>query len=140
MISFEGTDLHFVMQGMKTMIAGQGYWPGTARVSAKYSIPLIKLPPEEEPVTLRVKDGKLRIGTYSISCRWQTTVFVPIDLPLDAPPIETLRLRFKYPLDDLAGAGLLPKLGDLEQEARKKIKKAAGLLTSYGISAWIRQP
>lgn len=100
MISFDGTDLHFVMQGMKTCIKGQGHWPGTALVAAKYFIPLIKLPPEDDPVTLRVKDGKFRIGTYTISCRWQSTVPVPIDLALDAPPIEILRLRFKYSLDD----------------------------------------
>jgi hypothetical protein len=90
--------------------------------------------PEVEPVTLRVKDGKLRRGTFSISCRWQTTVPVPINLPLDAPPIEILRLRFKYPLDGLAGSGWLAKLGELEQDVRKKIKKAAGLLMPYGIS------
>jgi hypothetical protein len=124
MISFDGTDLHFVTQGMKTRIAGQGHWPGTARVAAKYFIPLIKLPPNEEPITLRVKDGKLRIETYSISCRWQTTVPMPIDLPLDAPPIEILRLRFKYSLDDLAGAGLLPKLGELENDIARLYDEA----------------
>lgn len=69
MISFDGTDLHFVMQGMKARIAEQGHWLVTTRVSAKYFILLIKQPLEEEPITLRVKDGKLRIGTYSISCR-----------------------------------------------------------------------
>lgn len=37
-------------------------------------------------------------------------------------------------MTDLAGSGLLPKLGELEQDVRKKIKKAAELLGPYGIS------
>jgi len=81
-----------------------------------------------EPVTLRIKDEKLRIGTYSISCRWQTTVPVPIDLPLDAPPIEILRLRVKYSLDDVAGAGLLPKLGEARTGRTKEDKESSGIL------------
>jgi hypothetical protein len=53
---------------------------------------------------------------------------------MDARPIDILRLRFKYSLDDLAGAGLLTKIGELEKDVRKKIEKSAVLLEPYGIS------
>jgi hypothetical protein len=134
LITFDGTKLHFVVQGMETSISGQGHWPGTALVSAKYIIPLIKVPPDQDPVTLRFNDGKLKIQTYTLACKWQHISPIPIDVPMDARPIDILRLRFKYSLDDLAGAGLLTKIGELEKDVRKKIEKSAVLLEPYGIS------
>ena len=134
LISHDGTRLRFVMQGMETSISGQGHWPGTARVAAKYFLPLIKIPPDNDPVTLRFTEGRLKIETYSIACRWQVNCPVPIDLPIDAPAIDILRLRFQHSLEDLDGAGLLTKLGQLEKDVRIKIKRAAVLLKTYGIT------
>ena len=134
LISHVGNSVRFVTQGMETSITGQGYWPGTARVSAKYFLPLIKIPPDRDPVTLRFVNGRLKIESFTIPCKWQSTVPVPIDLPLDAPAIDVLRLRLKHSLDDLDGAGLLTKLGEFEKDVRKKIKRAAALLTPYGIT------
>ncbi len=48
---------------------------------------------------------------------------VPIDLPLDAAPIEILRLRFKYSLDDLAGYSLCWALAGLEKEDQESSEK-----------------
>ncbi len=134
LITFDGSCLFFVTQGAETSISGQGYWPGTARVAAKYIIPLIKIPPENDPLTLRIIDGKLKIETYTIVCKWQDTSPVPIDVPMDARPIDILRLRFKYSLDDLTEAGLVTKIGELEKDVRKKIKKSAAMLNPYGIT------
>lgn len=134
LISHDGTDLKFVTQGMETSITGQGHWPGTARVAAKYFLPLIKMPPDKDPVTLRFSEGRLKIETFSIACRWQAICPVPIDLPMDALAIDILRLRFQYSLDELDGAGLLTRLGQLEKDVRKKIKRAAVLLEPYGIT------
>ena len=133
-LSFDGSRMNITMQGLDTSITGQGYWPGTARVALRLILPLAKMPPENDPVTIRFKDAKMYVGSYSMPASWQHISPQTIELPLDAKPNDILRLRFRYSEAQILSSGFMPKLEELEKEAIVKITNAARLLKQYGVT------
>ncbi len=133
-LSFDGSRMNITMQGFDTSLKGQGYWPGTARVALRSLLPLAKMPPETDPVTLRFKDDRLSVQSYSMPASWQHISPQSIELPLDAKPNDILRLRFRYSDGQILSSGFMPKLEELEKEAIVKITNAARLLKQYGVT------
>jgi hypothetical protein len=134
LITYDGTNLNIGTQGFDTSITGQGYWPGSAHVDLGSFLPLIKVPPQDDPVTLKYKDDRFWIQSFSLPAMWQHILPVTVDLPLDAGPKDILRLRFKYSEEDIEKAGLLPRLEELEKAVSVKITAAARMLSQYGIT------
>jgi len=92
------------------------------------------VPPEGDPIRLEVRDGRLHIGTLSVSCIAQKAQKSAVNPLMDPELVKMLRLRFIYPLDRLNQAGLTRPLVRAEEKARKIVSRAAKILAPLNIS------
>jgi len=62
--------LSFEALGEAAVVRAEGEWHGRAEVSARILALLARVPPSENPLLIRYRDGKLQIGTVVVGCRW----------------------------------------------------------------------
>ena len=62
--------LSFEALGEAAVVRAEGEWHGRAEVSARILALLARVPPSENPLVIRYRDGKLQIGTVVVGCRW----------------------------------------------------------------------
>lgn len=72
LLSFEGGFLSVEAGDRAAVVHADGEWQGRARFSTNVLRALAKVPPAEDPVVIELVEGRVRIGTMLIGCRWET--------------------------------------------------------------------
>lgn len=132
-ISMEGEDLFISAMGVSTAMPAVGEWAGEVRIPARFVLALAVVPPSGDPLTIEVAEGRLRIGSLSISCTLSDSWMSEIPLPLDATPAQILSLRFQYSPERIEKAGLAKRLAAEDAAAMKRIMKAWKELEPLGV-------
>lgn len=135
MISFNGGFLLFEAEGEAAVIRAEGEWNGRAWISASYLAALYRAPPTEKEVVIRYADGRLRISTLSIKCRWENVSDKFIARSENPTLIDLLAFDRTMHRDEIFFAGLAGRIVFALQEKDKLINKAAKVLASLGVSA-----
>ncbi|MFZ0928388.1 MAG: hypothetical protein WAN11_07295 [Syntrophobacteraceae bacterium] len=133
-LSMEDGDLVISFVGISTGAPATGNWSGEVRVPGRLIWGIAMVPPEGDPIRLEVRDGRLHIGTLSVSCLAQKTQKSAVNPLMDPELVKMLRLRLIYPLDRLDKAGLTRALVQAEEKARKIVGHAAKILAPLNIS------
>ncbi len=133
-LSMEGNDLFISLVGLSTGAPASGNWSGEIRVPLRMLWGIVMEPPADDPIRVEIRDGRLHIGTLSVSCEVQESRESKIDLPLGSEFLKMLRLRYAYPLERLHQAGLTGDLAIAQEKARKIIARAAKILAPLNIT------
>lgn len=133
-ISMEGEDLSIAAMGVATAMPAAGEWAGEVRVPARFVLMLAVAPPEGDPLTVEVRDGRFRIGSLSIACELSDSWKSEIPLPIDATPVQILRLRLQYSPHRIEKAGLSKRVAAEEEKAMSMINKAWKELQPLGVT------
>lgn len=72
-------------------VPATGTWPGQASVAASF-FAAPHMFPGEGPVQLRVEDGRLYLGSASMTCVWEAGEVLLIPVPVDATFEDLLRV------------------------------------------------
>jgi len=138
LISFSGDEMHLRTVEMETSITAEGEWPGTGRIAAFGLRPLLRYVASEESVEIRYENEKITIGSYSFKCIWQDISpdisQEQIELPIDAPWPDYLKMMYKYNNAQLVGSGLMPKVEEAHEKAERLIGHAATTLAPLGLT------
>ncbi|MEQ1861833.1 MAG: hypothetical protein ABMA13_18090 [Chthoniobacteraceae bacterium] len=134
-LSFDGSFLVIELGGGGVGVPAKGIWPGQARVVGEFVTSLMKAPPVGNPIVFKIMDGRIFAGSASIGCAWQAAEAKKIELPVNATPLNFLRISETYTDEEIRDAGL-HKLIKLAREGRdEKVARAAHHLASLGITA-----
>ncbi len=133
-LSHDGACLHIELGGMTVTVAAEGDWPGQCRVLGNFIVTIAKIPPTDDPVEFRIKDGLLNIGSSSFRCAWQSAWSAQIDLPMNASLIDLLAMRHRHTNEEIMQSGLMIAVKDAEVRRDRLITKAVKHLGGMGIT------
>lgn len=132
-VRFSGGKLHVSCGGAQFSTPATGRWPGEARVSASLWVALAKVPPTQDPLSMTVRDGRLRVGTSSAPCRWQKEGLARVEVPVGATLLDILRLGAQHDPETLRQSGVAQTVAQARADADRKLAQAARTLTPLGI-------
>lgn len=132
-LSFDGELLNMDMSRARIKVPARGSWDRHVRVTALLLVSIVKLPPPGDPITLRVENGRLLVGTTSCPCEWQAPVKSLIQLPLYADTPMLLALKLRYTTDQIRTSGLQKAVDEAEEKCNRDIDFAVKGLAKYGI-------
>jgi len=133
-LSYDEACVHICLGGMTITVAAAGDWPGQCRVLGNFIMTIAKIPPTDDPVEFRVKDGLLNIGSSSFRCAWQTAWSAQLDLPVNASMIDLLAMRHRHTSEEIMQSGLSAALKDAEVKRDRLITKAVKFLGAMSIT------
>lgn len=120
--------------GAECMLPATGTWTGEVRVSASLLRMVARVPPAQDPVTIEVRDGRMRIAGSSAPCRWQPPGQALIEIPIGLDLRGRLRLAFAHPPAQLEASGLAPLVAGARAEMERRVQAAAVQLAPLGVS------
>jgi hypothetical protein len=132
-LRFEDGQLVIRVGGGEIAIAATGRWSGEARVNGALVLAIAKHPPEKDPLTLRVEAGRLCLASLSVPCEWQETGTAKLEIPIETPFIEILRIGINNTDEALKQSGILLPVHDARRRCEALIKRAANALRPLGI-------
>jgi hypothetical protein len=94
--------------GTEVEVPAVGHWDGSVRAPAAFLVGLVspRVLPPDDPVDLRLEEGRLRIGNLSTRGTWESpTAEETFALPLDATWLDVLRATLTTPTEALVAAG-----------------------------------
>jgi hypothetical protein len=133
-LSMEGGDFVISLVGISTGAPATGNWSGEVCVPGKWIWGIAMMPPEGDPIRLEVRDGRLYLGTVSVSCIAKEALETAMNPLVDRELMKMLRLRFNYPLDRLHQSGLVDAVAQAEKKMSKIVSRAARTLAPLNIS------
>lgn len=132
-LSFADGHLVLTLGGAQIQLPATGRWPGEARASASWLIPLATVPPVQDPVIFQVKNGRLYVATLSVECQWQRHDSAVLELPLNATLVDTLRLALEHDGMTVDRSGLTGPMLDARRAAAACIDGAMEHLAALGV-------
>lgn len=119
--------------GYTAKARAEGDWPRRLRLPAGVVAQLAIALPAGDPVHLEVDNGRLRLGSFALSCTVDETDDELLRLPANADMVDVLALAATHSRDRIASAGLLAVLEEAEQRRERAIEQAARLLQPFGV-------
>jgi hypothetical protein len=128
--------------GIDVGVPATGVWPGVARVPLYALRTLLRMPPESDPVILKVVDGSIWAGGYGCRCTWQPggeTESLSIDgfvlgLPLTPSLTQLVGLGYDLPEYEISRAGCSQIVNNAMAEKDIRVGIAAHALEPFGIT------
>jgi hypothetical protein len=127
-LSFQKETLEIGLIGMTCGVPARGHWPGQARVGASFVRSLLSPPPTEDPVCIRVEEGRLHVGNFSTKCKWDGSPARVIELPMGPPLYMILQLPFRYSREHIEISGLTKVLEEAETKRNELMDQAVQIL------------
>ena len=138
-LSMEGGEFYISLIGITTGAPATGNWAGEVRVPARLIWGVAMEPPTGDPVGMEVRDGRLHIGSLSLSCSARNNK-KPAENKMAENPlmdrelVKMLRFRHVYSLEELQKNGLFRDVVKAEEKAYKLVSRAAKILAPLNIS------
>jgi hypothetical protein len=133
-LSLEDGTLIISVPGLEVRAGATGDLTGRVRVLAPFLLMLAKVPPSGDPVVFEIKDGRLKVGSSTTSCKWEDDAGTRIRLPLNAPFSMILSVAYHYTPGDIEQAGLKDMVAETEKRRDALIGQALGALGEFGIT------
>lgn len=136
-LTFDGQNLSIEVSGKSCVVTGEGEWPTEVRLPGEILARLASSLPDEDPLTLRVSDGRMHLERLSIPCRW--AVFshrrsTPVRelIPANADAFDILMLRRRCSPEEIDIAGAHSLVEEAENTLSSACGKAASTAKRYG--------
>jgi hypothetical protein len=116
LLSFEKRALVIRLGGTTVRATAWGRWNGVARAPGHFLANFDRSLPDADPVAVRIRNGRLKIGASSFPCAWQEEVPEALRVPVDPGLLHLLRLPLEHRWEDIVRAGL----GDVVEVAEAR--------------------
>lgn len=139
LLSMEGGDLVISLPGISTGAPATGTWAAEVFVPARLIWGIAMAPPPGDPITMEVRDGRLHIGSLSLSCSARKSR-IPAENKteensrVDSELVKMLRFRYLYSLEELHKGGFFRDVVKAEERAYNLVSRAAKILAPLNIS------
>ena len=130
----ENGELFVSVPGVETSADATGVLPGRVRVPFWFVRGLAKIPPPGDPLVVKVRDGKLMIGSVSAPCIVEYESREKIELPLNATPLSILKLAYRHTPMEIESSGLAKPVADAEEWRDGQITRAHNHLYELGVT------
>jgi hypothetical protein len=130
-LSFDGACLHIECAGMAVTPAAVGLWPGQVRVPSDFIKMLAKMPPPGDDIEFRVADGRLHVGSSSVTCAIQASWSKMIELSGNSSFGEVLSLHVQHTPEEIAAAGYSKMVENAVEWGERRVEKVCKELTDF---------
>jgi len=135
-LSFEDGEAVFDLGGASALASASGSWPGRARFSGNVLLALAKNLPPGDPFEVSVEEGRLRLGSVSTPCTWDTDAAGPrIEIPLNPGDGWLLAVALRRGGEAVDRSGLRSLVEEARERKSERVNRAAEILAPYGLSA-----
>ncbi|MGC8494642.1 MAG: hypothetical protein ACP5SH_23205, partial [Syntrophobacteraceae bacterium] len=122
-LSMKGRDFVISFDGISTGGPAIGNWAGQVCVPARLIWGIAMAPPPGDPIRMDVRDGRLHIGSLSLSCSVQSNSDPAESKSLETSPIvpelvKMLRFRYLYSPEELQKGGFYTVSSKLPEKQR----------------------
>lgn len=139
-LSFENGLLSIELVGAGAKVPAEGEWPGQARIASGAVLGFARALPKDDPLPLRVDEGRFYLAGLSVPCSWQDSERKKIQLILDPPIHVILGLRMRYSDEEITQSGLMKTVQQAEERRDGLVKQASKLLEPLGVTPTDLQP
>ena len=126
------------LAGGEVTIPADGDWTGEVRLRGAILERLAKSLPDEDPLPIRVEQGRFYVARLSIPCEHRLASHAsPINelIPPDADPFDILMIRSWCSAGEIDAAGAAGLIVEAERRVEAYCRSAARFLGRYGVSA-----
>jgi hypothetical protein len=133
-------DEHLVLEipGAADSVPATGHWPGLLRVPAVIFFLFAKGEPPADPVEFSVDDEFLhvRAGVAKLkwAAHWEDISPPRLEVALDAPDRELLKLALDFPAAQILSSGLEKSVAAAEKRFQDAVVHAYAAMKCYGIN------
>jgi hypothetical protein len=117
--------------GVSGSVPASGVWDGFCTTD-KSALHLLASAPKGELSISVTPDGRLVVGSASVSGRWGRGSAPQVELSLEPPLRDVLRLRMTHSDEELLATGLLQRVQQAERQRDRLVREAAARLSSLG--------
>jgi hypothetical protein len=108
-------EIEFVSTAIAATIPGEVISSGCARIPFRLFETLFRKPQRlaEGRLSIQIREGQIQAGPMTVNSPDVSVLLIGAriaDLPLDAPPLETLALTLRFSDEELADSGLLARV------------------------------
>lgn len=115
-------------------VPASGYLRGVGRLFGRIIQNLKEFLPDSEEITITQLEDRIAFGNSKLSCVWDTHAKPEKDpIELMFTHVETLTLRYKYPIEEIRNSGYEKELFQAEEEKNRLIYLAINALSYYKI-------
>lgn len=137
-VKAQKNEIEFVSTAIAATIPGEVVSSGCARIPLRLFETLFRRPQRlaEGRLSIQIREGQIQAGPMTVNSPDVSVLLIGAriaDLPLDAPPLETLALTLRFSHEELADSGLLARIEAARQRTDDIIDRAAKLLEPLGI-------
>ncbi len=133
-LSFDGETLRIETLGMSLGVAAHGEWSGSVRFPCSFLQIVAAVPPDTDPVSVSVVNGRLQLNRSFTPCVWEDDAANHISLPLNAPFTMVLSVAYHYTPDDIEKSGLKDLVAEAEQTRDSLVSRSHSALEVFGIT------
>lgn len=124
-LTFAEGELHIELVGSGVSVPANGRWDGEVRVPGMFMVAMAKALPPENPMPIFVEAGRLHMGRQSAPCIVQRAAQKRIELAINAPLADILRVRLSCSDAEIERSGLSRLVRDAEHQRDAMIERAA---------------
>lgn len=133
-LSFEDGIFQIELPGGGTGLPAQGEWHGIVRISGDVLLNLARALPDTDRVSISAQEGKLTIGTLSISCVMDDDGPPSIQVPLNASLSEVVHIQLTHDNEEIRRSGLTPVIEKAMENVYRLIGQAAVTLAPLEVA------
>ena len=130
-LSFDGEQFNVDFQGAQYGAKAAGEWKGTARLSLAMFEAIVNTH-QGDTLTVEYRDGKLTLGSMSVTARWQDISGQLLELNIDTSDEDFLAICLSVPESRVVASGLGPRFEAAKRQLAKRIDEAAERLKPFG--------
>ena len=130
----DGFELIVSGPGASHCIDATGIWQGSVRTDAGMMNALARRLPVEDPLTLRANDGRLIVGSLSVSAELLDIAPAAVDLPIGADAVAVLSAVEKYGEVRVRGVTGAATIESARRELGRQLDIAVRALAPYGVT------
>lgn len=135
-VTFTGCEhgVELTVPGATVTLEVTAHWPGSAYCRAAPFLALLRLPPPADPYAVTYREGRLRIGGWSVPARWQDIGPPQVELPINRNDLDVLIATARLSRTELIASGLQKESEMAWKAAEARLAKAAQYLQPLGVS------
>jgi len=120
--------------GTAVTVPATGEWLGRVHLNGKWLLSAVSSIPKTGKLALSHSDGRLRIGTITVTATWQdiapaTTIVMPVNPSLT----DFLCLPLAFSAAEIESCGLTALVADAQVQRRRLEDRAAHVLEDFGV-------
>jgi len=133
-LSYRDGVARFALLEAEGRARADGDWPGSVQFAARVLAMFLRVPPAQDPVTVRFDGEKLRIANVAIKARWMDIAPEPLNLPVGATLLDLGRAGRSCSPAAIDAAGLTDRVSAIESEIQRELVKLAAQLPPADLS------